>query len=173
MIKFPQQLHLLMLLCSLVSGGCAQSPIEPAEAKIQQTKIIYQTSASSKFMTCLNSSIMLSPAELQKEKHETKKNFIRTNDEQNRLRLACLCLTADSIDDLEYSQQLLKDLHRQKTNKNSDLDGLVHLVGMLIAKHKKNDQKNQIIVSLEKKLEQLKKIEKIISDREKASLDPS
>ena len=133
-----------------------------------------RTSITDEFLSCFTQAASLSRKKLLLKKNERKKIFLRTKSREDRVGLACLCVAEGSTSSLKYGIGLLTGLQKEETVENPELSGLIGLVGRILAKKRSLSQKqrslkesNEQIILLEKKLEKMKKIEKIISDREK------
>jgi hypothetical protein len=157
-------------------NGCVRQ-LQPQESvEVPKTKIIYQTSQTSDFLSCLAGSLKMTPEQRQREKKETQKIFAENPSSKNRLWLACLTLGEGSIRSIEYSLLLLQEQQELNSEPDSQLDGLIDIVGRLLASKKENvrltkklaDQTEEIN-SLRTKLEKLKKIEKLMTEREKTA----
>jgi len=166
----PALIIFSVCLFSLVCG-CALPPIDPVSTKV---KIVPQSSLTDEFLSCFIKASSLGPEQLLLEKEKFTKTFLETSSRENRVCLACLCVAEGSPSSLQYGLRLLTELQEEDIVENSELSGLTDLVGRILALKKVLNQQqrsleknNARIVSLEEKLEKLKNIEKIISDREK------
>lgn len=153
--------------------GCALQPIDPVNTKV---KIVPQTSLTDEFLSCFIQASSLGREQLLLEKEKLKKTFIETNSRENRVYLACLCVTEGTPSSLGYGLELLSELQEEDIVENPELSGLTDLVGQILAlkkdlirQQRSLKKNNERIVSLEEKLEKMKNIEKIISDREKVT----
>jgi len=165
----------------LLVSGCILQPIEPVNEKVKivshtssTDELLSRTSITGEFLSCFQQAASFSRKELLLKKNERKKIFLRTKSREDRVSLACLCVAEGSTKSLQSGLKLLTGLQEKDTVENPELSGLVGLVGRILAVKKDLSQRqrslkesNGRIVLLEKKLEKMKNIEKIISDREK------
>ena len=157
----------------LFVSGCALQPIDPQNTKVM---IVSRGSLADEFLSCYGQTSSLSREELLLKKDELKQTCRGTNSREDRVALACLCVVEGSTSSLEYGLELLTALREEDIVENPELNGLSDLVGLIFALKKDLIQQqrslrenNKRIASLEEKLEKMKNIEKIISDREKAT----
>ncbi|MEA3547357.1 MAG: hypothetical protein U9R66_06810 [Thermodesulfobacteriota bacterium] len=165
----------------LLVSGCILQPIEPVNEKVKivphtssTDEFLSRTSITGEFLSCFEQASSFSRKQLLRKKNERKKIFLRTKSREDRVSLACLCVAEGSTSSLQYGLELLTGLQEKDTVEDPELSGLVGLVGRILAAKKNLSQQrrsqkesNERIVSLEEKLEKMKNIEKIISDREK------
>ena len=165
----------------LLVSGCILHPIEPVNEKVKivshpssTDEFLSRTSITGEFLSCFKQVSSFSRKQLLLKKNERKKIFLRTKSREDRVSLACLCVAEGSTSSLQYGLELLTGLQEKDTVANSELSGLVGLVGRILAvkkdlrrQQRSLKESNERIVLFEEKLEKLKNIEKIISDREK------
>ncbi len=176
MINYSLRLSIIVFV--LLLTGCAGRFEDSEFNDVPKTKIIHHTSLASQFLSCVSGSLRMTADQREQEKKETRKIFERSPSLKNRLCLACLALADGSSRSLEYSLNLLKEQQKLVPEPDSQLDGLVDLVGRLLACQNEIDRQAKALAeqslevdSLRAKMEQLKKIEKLIGQPAKTVLE--
>ncbi len=169
---FSRLIIAVILICSL--NGCVGWLVPPDCREAPKTKIVCKPPLTSDFLSCLAGSLKMTPEQRRREKEQAQKIFKENPDSKNRLLAACLAFVEDTSESSEYSLTLLREQQKLSPEADSRFDGLVEIVGRLLAYQKKTarqseklDEGRRKINSLRLKLEQLKKIEKLMSEREK------
>ena len=162
------------VLLPLLLTGCVPASQSPELCEPPKTEIIYQTSLAGQFLSCLNGSLKMSGEQRRLEKEQARKMFVENSSPKNRLWLSCLALAEDSPESLQYSLSLLQEQRKLSQDSDSQLDGLIDMVGRLLASKKEAARHHETLTrqkreldSLRAKMEKLKKIEKLMTEREK------
>lgn len=188
---------ILFVLCigvpALLAGGCIQ--LEPSrlprpeQALGPGEPVLVLRPRADDILVYLQSVLAMTAAQQTKELQQAQKDFMLSGKAEDRLRLVCLSLMPGRTPaDFSNAVRLLDEYLVDPTRDQGGLEGLATLLKMQLneihalqkqAKTEKdrgdsltkqlNEQKTQL-EDIKAQLEELKKIEKIISDREKAGL---
>jgi hypothetical protein len=186
-------LVLVIAVTVLLAGGCFQmEPFRQAkteDAPSRQEAFLVPRPQADDILAYLQSIPAMPATQQAKELEQAQLDFTRSGKPEDRLRLVCLSLlpgrpSADRANAARLLDEYLADPNRDQ----GGLEGLATLLKMQLNEHRAvqkqvsaekdradsltkqlNEQKTQLD-DLKTQLNELKKIEKIISDREKAGL---
>jgi hypothetical protein len=186
----------LLLACGaivLLTAGCFQlEPLrqaQPEETPTPQETFQVVRPRADDILVYLQSVLAMPAGQQTKELEQAQIDFRRSGQAEDRLRLVCLfLLPGRSSADLANAARLLDEYLADPKRDQGGLEGLATLLKMQLNEYRAvqkqvsaekdladaltkqlNEQKTQID-DLKTQLSELKKIEKIISDREKAVL---
>ncbi len=160
----------------LFMGGCVELLETPKLVQWSGPPILFQPMSAGTVLACLDEIDSLSPEEF-KQFYDEALNIVTQEGDKNILPLVCLGLNPRASDkQFEKSIELIGKHTLTHPDDNQELQGLQSLLARLkeakINKRLDSNKMRKILAkkkNLEKQIEQLKNIEKIITNKEHAN----